>query len=588
MGGALNLNGWRQPRGGRWKIEMPPPLDSVPTPPPDLSQFERLLLAGLAAFAFGVFLHVTGWVPSWMALPMLGMADLSRLIDGIPMVRDSTDRDALFPSPPPNQRVHDLTLDVIQRFGASGWRTDFFSGGPVFPPLGGLTDVTINAAIAAAGAAGGGIVPIAGIATLAAPITLNVDGVWLQGNGRVPAVLRQTNPAVDVLQVTSQASKASDFTLDYATPANPGTYALHLTDSGRSKYDDLVLGANIYNGALIEATAGASAERVVRNFFWRVICASIPPGNGLTLTGGSSTRRVIDQHFDECHWAGAVNAFLLNDWVQGTFFRAAIDEFSGRGGLIDPTATLRTFDTFFDDCVFDGNTTNENLRARNTHGVNVNNCWLGTTPAGIYSVHLADGVTRSYVQNCTIAHKESGPAGLGCVFVDGDNVQVRNNTLIQGAIAPTNAAIVLGANSSLCDVHGNTLNGFSAAKGITDAGTNNSVGPNYGDAYGPEARFVSRIRTAGNIHGVSGTYLFFGEGAGDHAMRRGGAPVALEVLAGDASDYADFRARAYYVGANKVVGARGAAVADATDAASVILRLNELLARCRAHGLIAP
>ncbi|MBU2177785.1 MAG: hypothetical protein KJ556_22045 [Gammaproteobacteria bacterium] len=41
------------------------------------------------------------------------------------------------------------------------------------------------------------------------------------------------------------------------------------------------------------------------------------------------------------------------------------------------------------------------------------------------------------------------------------------------------------------------------------------------------------------------------------------------------------------VGANQVVGAQGAAVADSTDAASVILRLNDLLARCRAHGIIA-
>ncbi|MFN2472796.1 MAG: hypothetical protein ABR588_02575, partial [Sphingomicrobium sp.] len=41
------------------------------------------------------------------------------------------------------------------------------------------------------------------------------------------------------------------------------------------------------------------------------------------------------------------------------------------------------------------------------------------------------------------------------------------------------------------------------------------------------------------------------------------------------------------VGANQVVGARGAAVADATDAASAITQLNALLARCRAHGLIA-
>ena len=44
------------------------------------------------------------------------------------------------------------------------------------------------------------------------------------------------------------------------------------------------------------------------------------------------------------------------------------------------------------------------------------------------------------------------------------------------------------------------------------------------------------------------------------------------------------------VGGNQVVGARGAAVADATDAASVITQLNALLARLRSgtgHGLIA-
>lgn len=43
----------------------------------------------------------------------------------------------------------------------------------------------------------------------------------------------------------------------------------------------------------------------------------------------------------------------------------------------------------------------------------------------------------------------------------------------------------------------------------------------------------------------------------------------------------------YKVGANQVVGAQGAAVANATDAASAITQLNALLARMRAHGLIA-
>ena len=46
-------------------------------------------------------------------------------------------------------------------------------------------------------------------------------------------------------------------------------------------------------------------------------------------------------------------------------------------------------------------------------------------------------------------------------------------------------------------------------------------------------------------------------------------------------------ATAIKVSAIQVVGAQGLAVADATDAASVILRLNDLLARVRAHGLIA-
>lgn len=42
----------------------------------------------------------------------------------------------------------------------------------------------------------------------------------------------------------------------------------------------------------------------------------------------------------------------------------------------------------------------------------------------------------------------------------------------------------------------------------------------------------------------------------------------------------------YKVDSTQVVSNQGAAVADATDAATTMARLNELLARCRAHGLI--
>lgn len=43
----------------------------------------------------------------------------------------------------------------------------------------------------------------------------------------------------------------------------------------------------------------------------------------------------------------------------------------------------------------------------------------------------------------------------------------------------------------------------------------------------------------------------------------------------------------YYFNGTKVVGAQGAAIANATDAASAISQLNLLLATCRTHGLIA-
>jgi hypothetical protein len=43
----------------------------------------------------------------------------------------------------------------------------------------------------------------------------------------------------------------------------------------------------------------------------------------------------------------------------------------------------------------------------------------------------------------------------------------------------------------------------------------------------------------------------------------------------------------WYMGATKLIGVRGAAVADATGAGDVVAQLNALLARIRAHGLIA-
>jgi hypothetical protein len=66
-------------------------------------------------------------------------------------------------------------------------------------------------------------------------------------------------------------------------------------------------------------------------------------------------------------------------------------------------------------------------------------------------------------------------------------------------------------------------------------------------------------------------------------------PTANNVteLGSNGQEWSAVYATEYKVANTKVVGARGAAVADATDAASVIARLNDLLARLRTHGLIA-
>jgi hypothetical protein len=60
---------------------------------------------------------------------------------------------------------------------------------------------------------------------------------------------------------------------------------------------------------------------------------------------------------------------------------------------------------------------------------------------------------------------------------------------------------------------------------------------------------------------------------------------AIEIA--NATRYVNLPAGQLNISGTKVLGTQGAAVADATDAASVIARLNDLLARCRAHGLIA-
>jgi hypothetical protein len=81
--------------------------------------------------------------------------------------------------------------------------------------------------------------------------------------------------------------------------------------------------------------------------------------------------------------------------------------------------------------------------------------------------------------------------------------------------------------------------------------------------------------------------IFFGDGQ-DVGLFRYAANV-LEVNNGTAGQRRDLMLRSLWdSGGNQVVGSRQSAVADATDAATVITQLNALLAKLRTHGLIAP
>ena len=84
----------------------------------------------------------------------------------------------------------------------------------------------------------------------------------------------------------------------------------------------------------------------------------------------------------------------------------------------------------------------------------------------------------------------------------------------------------------------------------------------------------------------SNPQVSFGD-AQDVALMRYAAAV-LEVTNGTSGQRRDLMLRALWdAGGNQVVSARQAAVADATDAASVITQLTSLLAKLRTHGLIA-
>lgn len=89
---------------------------------------------------------------------------------------------------------------------------------------------------------------------------------------------------------------------------------------------------------------------------------------------------------------------------------------------------------------------------------------------------------------------------------------------------------------------------------------------------------VQTIMSYGATYGTIGT-----NSAHDLYLIRGGSQKATL----SASAFNLSSGVALQINGTQVVGAQGAAIADATDAASTMARLNDLLGSCRSHGLIA-
>lgn len=103
-------------------------------------------------------------------------------------------------------------------------------------------------------------------------------------------------------------------------------------------------------------------------------------------------------------------------------------------------------------------------------------------------------------------------------------------------------------------------------------------------ATAPAAVIVAEAGVLSGSTGSADNRLLRSDGSGGSDLQN--SPITVDDT-GNLSGAAAIDGTSFKVSGTKVVGAQGAAVANATDAATVITQLNTLLSRLRAHGLIA-
>jgi hypothetical protein len=244
---------------------------------------------------------------------------------------------------------------------------------------------------------------------------------------------------------------------------------------------------------------------------------------------------------------------------------------------------------------------------------------LSALSTGIMRVATTTGVITSLTDSAGIAANISDETGSGVMVyntapafttsISTPSILTASGTL---TIAPASNAAVFFNTSERIQI-GGTSNQFQALRRSTDNALNYPMVVEVADdsalgylklneiylqtgAFNSAQATMMFMATNGTVKIASTGSINWGSDATfsttsptmDAGIARNAAGV-LEVNNGSAGTYRDVRLRNLLdTNGVQVVTTQGAAVADATGAGDVVAQLNALLARLRAHGLIAP
>ena len=227
------------------------------------------------------------------------------------------------------------------------------------------------------------------------------------------------------------------------------------------------------------------------------------------------------------------------------------------------------------------------------------NIWVGTgagsrNTTGNYNTAI--GYQTLYSNTTGIRNTAIGYRTLYSNTTGIHNTAIGYQTLYYNTTGNYNTAIGYATLFSNTTGSNNTAIGYTALYSNTTGNYNVAIGHrslfsnttgSYNVAIGSEA---GRYTSAAANNETSSNSVYFGFDTRSLASGDTNEIVIGATAVGNGSNTATLgntSVTGWYMGATKLIGVQGAAVADATGADDVVAQLNALLARLRTHGLIA-